>query len=113
MHANGSMPLPPMPQKKVESCIAGALLRARASDKGEKMVRIALVAPSCTLRREAAEEVTAMAAARGDCELRIHPQCFLSNGHFAGSDGERLAALREVMADPGVDAIWFARGGYG
>ena len=25
----------------------------------------------------------------------------------------RLAALREVMADAGVDAVWFARGGYG
>ena len=28
-------------------------------------------------------------------------------------DAARLAALREVMADPSVDAIWFARGGYG
>ena len=26
---------------------------------------------------------------------------------------ERLAALREVMADPAIDAVWFARGGYG
>lgn len=50
---------------------------------------------------------------RGDCELLVHPQSFLSNGHFAGSDEERLAALREVMADPSFDAIWFARGGYG
>lgn len=77
------------------------------------MVRIALVAPSCTFRREAAEAVTAIAAERGDCELLIHPQCFLSEGHFAGSDAERLAALREVMADPSLDAVWFARGGYG
>ena len=43
----------------------------------------------------------------------IHPQCFLSDGHFAGPDEARLAALREVMADPSVDAVWFARGGYG
>jgi muramoyltetrapeptide carboxypeptidase len=43
----------------------------------------------------------------------IHPQCFLSNGQFAGSDEERLKALRDVMADDSVDAIWFARGGYG
>ena len=41
---------------------------------------------------------------RGDCELAIHPQCFLSDGHFAGPDEARLAALREVMADPSVDA---------
>src|SRR5688500_19787379 len=79
---------------------------------GAKM-RIAIVAPSCTLQREAAEAVTALAEARGDCELAFHPQCFLSDGHFAGSDAERLAALREAMADPAVDALWFARGGYG
>lgn len=76
-------------------------------------MRIAVVAPSCTLKREAAERVQAIAAQRGDCELVIHPQCFLSDGHFAGPDEARLAALREVMADPDVHAVWFARGGYG
>lgn len=55
----------------------------------------------------------AIAAARGDCSLVIHDQCFLSDGHFAGPDAARLAALREVMADDSVDAVWFARGGYG
>src|SRR5829696_5561530 len=79
---------------------------------GAKM-KIAVVAPSCTLKREAGEQVAAIAAARGDCELVIHPQCFFADGHFAGPDADRLAALREVMADPSVDAVWFARGGYG
>lgn len=76
-------------------------------------MRIAVVAPSCPLKREAAEAVEAIVAERGDCELVVHSQCFLSHGHFAGPDAARLAALREVMADPRVDAIWFARGGYG
>ena len=76
-------------------------------------MRIAVVAPSCSLKREAAERVQAIVAERGDCELAIHPQCFLSDGHFAGPDEARLAALREVMADPSVDAVWYARGGYG
>lgn len=76
-------------------------------------MRIAVVAPSCPLKREAAERVTAIAATRGDCELVIHPQCFFTEGHFAGPDAARLAALREAMADPDVDALWFARGGYG
>jgi muramoyltetrapeptide carboxypeptidase len=76
-------------------------------------VRIAVVAPSCPLKREAVEAVEAIVAERGDCELAIHPQCFLADGHFAGPDVARLAALREVMVDPAVDAIWFARGGYG
>lgn len=76
-------------------------------------MRIAVVAPSCTLKRDAAERVTAIAAARGDCELIIHPQCFFSEGHFAGPDEARLAALLEVMGDSSIDAVWFARGGYG
>jgi len=76
-------------------------------------MKIAIVAPSCQLKAEAAERVTAIAAARGDCELVIHPQSLLSDGHFAGPDEVRLGALREVMADSTVNAIWFARGGYG
>src|SRR4051812_39750540 len=76
-------------------------------------MRIAVVAPSCPLKREAAEAVQAIVSERGDCELVIHPQCFLADGHFAGPDEARLAALREVMVDTAVDAIWFARGGYG
>jgi len=76
-------------------------------------MRIAVVAPSNPLKREAADAVEAIAAQRGDCELFFHPQCFFSSGHFAGTDQQRLAALREVMADPAVDAVWFAKGGYG
>lgn len=76
-------------------------------------MRIAVVAPSCRLTEEAAERVEVIVAARGDCELFIHPQSFLSDGHFAGPDEARLAALREVMTDPTVEAVWYARGGYG
>ena len=81
--------------------------------KGKSLKRIAVVAPSCTLKPEAAERVLALVAGRGDCELLIHPQSFQSDGHFAGADEQRLAALREVMADNRFDAVWFARGGYG
>ena len=76
-------------------------------------MRIAVVAPSCTLSGAAAERVEAIADARADCDLVIHPQCFLAEGHFAGPDEARLAALRGVMADPSFEAVWFARGGYG
>src|SRR3954453_8272563 len=75
-------------------------------------MRIAVVAPSCRLSEDAAEAVQAIVRERGDCELVIHPQCFLSDGHFAGPDQARLEALREVRADPSIDAVWFARGGY-
>ena len=76
-------------------------------------MRIAIVAPSCPLKREAAERVQAIVSTRGDCEVAIHPQCFRTEGHFAGPDQARLDALLEVMADPSVDAVWFARGGDG
>ena len=76
-------------------------------------MKIAVVAPSCSLHPEAAAAVEAIVAARGDTDIAIHAQCFATAGHFAGPDRERLAALREVMADPRVDAVWFARGGYG
>jgi len=75
-------------------------------------MKIAVVAPSCTLKPEAAEAAAAVAAQFG-AALQVHPQCFAISGHFAGPDMQRLAALREVMADPTGDAVWFARGGYG
>ena len=76
-------------------------------------MRIAVVAPSCTLTRQAADRLEALVRERGDCEVVVHPQCFLVNGHFAGRDEVRLTALRQVMADSSFDAVWFARGGYG
>jgi muramoyltetrapeptide carboxypeptidase len=36
-----------------------------------------------------------------------------SDGFLAGSDAERAAGYRELVRDPRVDAIFFARGGYG
>lgn len=49
----------------------------------------------------------------GRVELVFHPQCFRQAGHFAGDDGERITALVEMANDPGFDAVWLARGGYG
>ena len=48
-----------------------------------------------------------------DVRLHFHPQCFAADGHFAGPDQVRLAALLECANDPSFDAVWFARGGYG
>jgi muramoyltetrapeptide carboxypeptidase len=48
-----------------------------------------------------------------EVELVFHPQCFLSHNHFAGTDAVRAEAFVEVANDPDVDALWFARGGYG
>ena len=69
------------------------------------------MAPSCRATPEAAERVLALA--EGKAEVVYHPQAFLSDGHFAGTDEQRAAALVEAANDPAFDAVWFARGGYG
>ncbi len=74
-------------------------------------MRIGIVAPSCTLDATIPKRLAAIVPS--GVELIFHPQCFLSEGHFAGPDAARIAALVETANDPSIDAIWFARGGYG
>ena len=79
-------------------------------------MRIGIVAPSCRLEEAVAAQLSAVvrAAYGADApELVIHPQCFLSAGHFAGPDAARADAFVEFANDATIDAIWFARGGYG
>ena len=77
------------------------------------MIRVAICAPSASLPRDLAAQVQKVALEYGDVELHFHEQCFAEEGHFAGSDALRLAALVECANDPVYDAVWFARGGYG
>lgn len=76
--------------------------------------RIAICAPATPITREWAAEVVALAASEyPDLRLDFHEQCFATEGHFAGPDATRLAAFLECANDPGSDAVWFAKGGYG
>jgi muramoyltetrapeptide carboxypeptidase len=81
----------------------------------EKTFRIGLVAPGTRMPPALAERAQLLTAKTygGRVELVFHPQCFLSSGHFAGDDQARIGALVEVGNDPSIDAVWFARGGYG
>ncbi len=78
-------------------------------------MRIAVIAPAKPIDPIVAARVSAFAAlAFPQVELAIHPQCFESGGgHFAGTDARRAAVFVETANDPAIDAIWFARGGYG
>jgi muramoyltetrapeptide carboxypeptidase len=79
-------------------------------------MRIAVVAPSSRFDdwESVSARVRAIAATRHPgLDLFFHPQCAAADHHFAGSDDVRAAALVEVANDPAVDAVWFARGGYG
>jgi len=77
--------------------------------------RIGIVAPASRIAPELADEVRTLAESLypDRVELTFHPQCFLSSGHFAGTDDQRAAAFLEMAGDAAIDAVWFARGGYG
>lgn len=78
-------------------------------------VRIGVVAPSSFIDPAVPDEVAAFTRARYDdrVELVFDPQCFLRHGHFAGTDAERAEGFLRIANDPTIDAVWFARGGYG
>ena len=79
-------------------------------------MRIGIVAPSCSLDATVPDRLNTLARAslgQGAPEFVVHPQCFLSEGHFAGPDRVRIDALVETANNPSIDAVWFARGGYG
>lgn len=77
-------------------------------------MRIGVVAPARTVSKEGSARMAAfMALTYPQHEIVFHPQCYITEGHFAGSDAVRAAAFLEYANDPAIDAIWFARGGYG
>jgi muramoyltetrapeptide carboxypeptidase len=78
-------------------------------------VNIAIVAPAARLDPEMAARVTGLAEEHfGErAQLFFHPQCYKSDGHFAGDDNARADAFVDVANDPSFDGVWFGRGGYG
>ncbi len=79
-------------------------------------IRIGVVAPGTRIEPALAARLKAFAADSfldRAPEIVVHPQCFESAGHFAGDDETRLKAFVQFANDPSLDAIWFARGGYG
>ncbi len=81
-----------------------------------RRLRIGVVAPGSRIDPSVGRRVQALAATlypdRAP-DIQVHPQCFASHGHFAGDDAARTEAFIEIANDPGIDALWFARGGYG
>ncbi len=78
--------------------------------------RIGVVAPASRISLEVADRVRTLAGSLypdRTPEILFHPQCFISHGHFAGNDEMRAQAFLELANDESIDAVWFARGGYG
>jgi muramoyltetrapeptide carboxypeptidase len=81
-----------------------------------RTIRIGVVAPACRIEPALAKDIQVLADRLypdNPPALVFHPQCYASEGHFAGPDALRAAAFLEVANDPAYDALWVARGGYG
>lgn len=80
-----------------------------------RAIRIGVAAPGSRIDAALGRRVTQLAEEEfgGRATLFFHPQCFLASGHFAGTDVARAEAFLELANDPGFDAVWIARGGYG
>jgi muramoyltetrapeptide carboxypeptidase len=77
-------------------------------------MKIGVVAPASLGNKDAEAPFLAFAAiAYPDVDVVVHPQCWMTDGHFAGSDQVRADAFLEFANDAAFDAIWFLRGGYG
>ena len=78
------------------------------------MTRIAICAPATPITRDHAAALERLVAEEyPGHSVRFHEQCFLEHGHFAGTDLQRLEGLLDCANDPAIDAVWFAKGGYG
>ena len=74
--------------------------------------RIGIAAPAGPVDRQALDAGMDYLRSRG-----FHPapgrHLDRRHGYLAGSDADRLSDLNAQLADPGLAAVWFARGGYG
>ena len=79
-------------------------------------MKIGIVNASSRFNRARADAVEAWFAANipdGSVKVVFHPASFGKHGHFGGDDASRASAFVEYANDPRLDAVWFARGGYG
>jgi muramoyltetrapeptide carboxypeptidase len=75
--------------------------------------RVALVAPAGPLlERDDITRAEELCRAL-DYEPVVGPHASGRYGYLAGTDADRLADLNGALRDPGIDAIWCLRGGYG
>jgi muramoyltetrapeptide carboxypeptidase len=79
-------------------------------------MKIGIVAVSSRFARDRALAIEAWMEAhfpKREVAVVIHPSSLKKSGHFSGDDETRAAAFVEYANDPKIDAVWFARGGYG
>ena len=75
--------------------------------------RIHVVAPSGPVPQERFEAGLARLQALVPGSYTLAPNLWARDGYLAGDDATRLRALQDALADPSIDAIVCARGGFG
>lgn len=73
---------------------------------------IGIVAPSGAVDRAALDRSVSYLERRGHRAV-VAPQSYTQWRYFAGQDAARLEALHAMLADPAIDLLMAARGGYG
>ncbi len=77
-------------------------------------MRVAVVAPSGPVDHDALRVgKERLSALRPGLEFVHAPNLAADIGYLAGEDDERIAAFRWAFSEPGIDLVWFARGGFG
>lgn len=90
--------------------VVPAPLRPRALRPG---ARVHVIAPSGPVPPDRLEAGLAALRPLVPGEISLAPNLSTRVGYFAGDDRARLAALQAALADPSIDAVVCARGGYG
>jgi len=86
-----------------------ALLRPRAISEG---ATLGIAAPGFAIDARCVEEGAAWLRSAG-FRVKYAPGLLARQGYLAGDDGRRARELLGLLADPEVDAVVCARGGYG
>ena len=77
-------------------------------------MNIGICAPSTPFSRDDAFRIMELASDEfPNLHLEFSDQCFANAGHFAGDDELRCNSFVVMANNPELDAVWFARGGYG
>ena len=74
---------------------------------------IAIVAPAGFLKSDESLKIGITLAEKWGLRVALGKNIYKKEGHFAGSDDDRLTDLQEALDSPSIKAIWCARGGYG
>ena len=74
--------------------------------------KIRVIAPSRWIERTVPAGIHKLADRLG-LQICFSEQCFQKHHQLAGDDRERAREFEQAMSDRSVDAVWFARGGYG